>query len=197
MTKFLLLLGPSGTGKSTIVHELKRLDSRFVYISPLITRPLREGEEDKVSVSDSTMDEMSKTGEFLAINNLYGIRYATPKITITNALQEGRFPILDWPISKLSIMTDAFPNNLLSIYIEPPSLAELKKRLNKDGRDLDGFRFNEAVTELKRLWAGEFDGKYNLRVVNQPGEINRVSQEIYQKYIESIGEGNRRSKESE
>lgn len=197
MTKFLLLLGPSGTGKSTIIHELKRLDNRFVYISPFITRPLRKGEEDKTSVSDSIMDEMTKRGEFLVVNNLYGIRYATPKMTITNAFQEGRFPVLDWPISKLGIMTDAFPNKLFSVYVEPPSLDELRERLNRDGRDLDGHRFSEAVTELKSLWAGEFNGKYDLKIVNQFGEIDGVSRKIYNSYTESIGEGNRRSKESE
>lgn len=77
MTKFLLLLGPSGTGKSTIIRELRQMDERFIYISPYITRPLRENETDKVHISDQEMDLRKENGEFLTINNLYGIRYAT------------------------------------------------------------------------------------------------------------------------
>ena len=197
MTKFLLLLGPSGTGKSTIIHELKRLDNRFVYVSPYITRQLREGEQDKISISNATMDEMDRKGEFLVINNLYGIRYATPKTPIVEAIQQNRFPVLDWPISKLNVMTNAFSRNLLSVYVEPPSLGELQERLSRDGRDLDGHRFNEATSELSKLWEGEFEGQYDLRVVNKSGEVDRISQKIYSKYVESIGEGNRRNRESE
>ncbi|MBI2459148.1 MAG: hypothetical protein HYV53_01175 [Parcubacteria group bacterium] len=58
MSKFLLLLGPSGVGKSAIIDELSKFDNRFVYISPYMTRPLRLGEKNKVAVSDEQMDEM-------------------------------------------------------------------------------------------------------------------------------------------
>ncbi|HBD04983.1 TPA: hypothetical protein DCZ32_00830, partial [Candidatus Uhrbacteria bacterium] len=58
MSKLLLLLGPSGVGKSAIIDELSKLDSRFVYISPYMTRPLRQGERNKIAVSDEQMDEM-------------------------------------------------------------------------------------------------------------------------------------------
>jgi len=195
MTKFLLLLGPSGVGKSSIINELRQLDSKFSYVSPYITRPLRPGEKDKISVSDLVMDKMNKQGEFLAINDLYGIRYATPRLPITQALEEGGFPVLDWPISKLDIIKEAFPGRLLTAYIEPPSLLELKDRLGRDNRDIDNHRFEEAVVELNKLWSGTFEGQYDLRFVSRSGEIKTISQEIYTGYIESLNEGNRRGKE--
>ena len=48
-TKFMAVMGPSGAGKSTIMHELMRQDERFVLIPTHVTRPLREGEKDRVS----------------------------------------------------------------------------------------------------------------------------------------------------
>ena len=67
MSKFLLLLGPSGVGKSAIIDELSKLDSRFVYISPYMTRPLRVGERNKVAISDKQMDKMWARGELLSV----------------------------------------------------------------------------------------------------------------------------------
>lgn len=88
-TKFLLLLGPSGVGKSTIIRDMQAMDSRFVYISPYITRSLRKGEQDKIQISNQEMDERAARGEFLVINSFYGIRYATPNDSIERALNTG------------------------------------------------------------------------------------------------------------
>lgn len=195
MTKFLLLLGPSGVGKTSIINELKRLDDRFDYISPYITRPLRNEEKDKVSVTNEIMDEMNNRGMFLAINEKYGIRYATPRIPIVQALENSRFPVLDWPISKLGLMREAFPGKLLAVYIEPPSLNDLRERLGRDGRDIDGTRYNEAVVELARLWNGDFDGQYDLRITSKSDEIHSIGERIYCRYLESFCEGNPRGKE--
>lgn len=195
MSKFLLLLGPSGVGKSTIIHELRDLDSRFIYISPYITRPLRESEKDKISITDDVMDTMDKKGEFLIINKLYGIRYATPKAPVTKALEEQKFPVLDWPVNEMGIMTQAFPRSLLTVYIAPPTIEELKRRLDKDGRDTNGSRFRDAKEELESYQAGKFDDLCDLKVVNQTGQTTEISQKIYSTYLKSIGEGNKPSKE--
>ncbi len=196
MSKFLLLLGPSGVGKSAIIQELRKSDKRFVYISPYITRPLRVEETDKVSVDNETLDEMANRGEFLVINEIYGVRYATPKKPIVNALEAGKFPVLDWPIHKIDIMTKAFPGRLYKVYVSPPSLRELKTRIDKDGRDIDGSRFGKAAEELEQFWNGKYDSICDLKIVSQTGLIPELTRQIYSKYLESIGkEGNHKSKE--
>ncbi len=195
MTKFLLLLGPSGVGKSSIINELRSLDTRFDYISPYITRPLRTDEKDKISVSSEVMDEMDRNKMFLTINEVYGIRYATPKLPIIKALNENRFPILDWPINKISIMRSSFPGRLMSVYVEPPSLDDLRERLGRDRRDINGIRYGEAVAELTKLWSGEFDGQFDFRLVSRSGEVRSISRQIYVRYVESMCEGNSHGKE--
>ena len=190
MSKFLLLLGPSGVGKSTLIKELMNVDSRFVYISPYITRPLREDEKDKIFVTNETMNDMANKGEFLVINEIYGIKYATPRKPIEEAFRSGKFPVLDWPIHKIGIMTDAFGEQLYQVYISPPSLEELKVRIDKDNRDQNGARFKEAENELKKFWAGKFDDVLDIKVVNKVGQFPQIAKAIYLEYMRFSGEGN-------
>ena len=186
MSKFLLLLGPSGVGKSMIIKELIKLDERFIYISPYITRPLRDGEKDKISVSDLEIDDMQSRGELLVINPLYGVRYATPRTPIVKALSEGFFPVLDWPINRIQVMIEVFPKKLYPVYIAPPSIEVLAQRLAKDNRDLDGNRLESARKELEAFWLGKYKDFYNLSVVSENDDISNIASLIYVNYLKSF-----------
>jgi guanylate kinase len=183
VSKFLLLLGPSGVGKSAIIEELSLIDQRFIYVTPYMTRPLREGERNKISIDDAKMNEMAAHGEFLAINELYGIRYATPKLLITRALADNKFPVLDWPISKIGIMTKAFPCRLHIVYVSPPSVEVLQKRLEKDGRDKDGSRLRSACEELEEYWSSQYAGICDFEVVSEENQIKKIANAIYANYV--------------
>ena len=186
MSKFLLLLGPSGVGKSSIIEELIRLDSRFVYISPFMTRPLREGEKNKISISGKEMDEMSERGEFLIINELYGVRYATPRLPIEQALAIGNFPILDWPINRVCVMTEAFPNQLYIVYVSPPSIEALQQRLARDDRDAEGHRLRSARKELEMLKSSRHSEIYDFEIVSEENQVSKVAQTIYASYLQQF-----------
>ena len=186
MSKFLLLLGPSGVGKSALIHELIRLDARFVYISPYTTRPLRAGETNKIHISAAQMDEMDGRGEFLVVNELYGIRYATPRAPILQAFAAGNFPVLDWPVDRLRVMTEAFPRQLCVVYVAPPSMVVLEDRLGRDGRDESGSRMALARDELEAYWRGDYDPLIDHRVVSEEGHLPALSQRIYSLYTEDV-----------
>lgn len=186
MSKFLLLLGPSGVGKSSIIEELTRLDSRFIYISPFMTRSLREGEKNKISISGEEMDEMSERGEFLVINELYEVRYATPRKPIEQALRKGDFPVLDWPISKVSVMTEAFPNQLYIVYVSPPSIEALRQRLARDSRDTDGHRLRSARQELEAIESSGHLGIYDFEIISEENQVLKVAQTIYANYLQQF-----------
>lgn len=186
MSKFLLLLGPSGVGKNSIIEELIRLDNRFVYISPFMTRPLREGEINKISISGEKMDELLSRGEILAVNELYGIRYATPRLPIKQALTEDNFPVLDWPISRMDIMTQAFPNQLCVVYVSPPSIEALQVRLAKDGRDTDGHRLQSAREELEIYKSSRYAGVCNFEIVAEENQVPKIARAIYGYYLQFL-----------
>lgn len=77
---FVLLLGPSATGKSTIIGEMNAQSQEcvFEYVKRIMTRPNRPGETDKVQVTDQEFNELEQASEFVAVNGLYGVRYGTP-----------------------------------------------------------------------------------------------------------------------
>lgn len=181
--KFFLLLGPSGCGKSTIIHHLKEIDSRFQYVSPYTTRALREGETDKIHVSIEDIEQLEAEDKLLTVNNIYGIYYATPKNVIDDALSQGQFPILDWPVDKMDIMVNNYPNDLHVIYIEPESLEELALRLKKDGRDQDGQRFAKGQLELENYASGLYDRFIDLKVLNKSGEAEEQALKIYEHFV--------------
>lgn len=184
-TKFLLLLGPSGVGKSTIIWALREMDDRYVYISPYTNRPLREGETDKVNVSDADMDRMMAAGELLVVNEKFNWRYATPRGTILDAFAVHNYPLLDWPVDRISIMREAFGDRLYVVYVAPPSIEELEARLGNDSRDSDGTRLRAAEAELKSYYAGEFSPFCDLEVVSD-GDIKELARKIHAAYLGSL-----------
>lgn len=185
-TKFLLLLGVSGVGKSTIINKLRKIDSRFKYISPYITRTLRNGEVDKICVTDNVMDEMDRNGEFLIVNKKYGIRYATPLKPIVEALSGACFPVLDWPINRLNIMTRSFNGRISVVYLTPPSMEELERRLSKDSRDENGSRIREAHEELEEFYQGKYADLYDLCITAQSDKEDMIAKSIYEFYLKSL-----------
>lgn len=185
-TKFLLLLGPSGVGKTSIIQRLRQLDGRFVYISPYITRKLRKGETDKVSVSDEKLDELVRDGKILVVNELYGIRYATPREPIEQAFEAEKFPLLDWPIERLDVMERHFLGRIFRAYVEVDP-ATLRFRLEQDERDPTQSRLQAGLAELERLRLGEYDRLIDFLIANPNREVDATTQTLYEQYLQVIG----------
>ena len=185
--KFLLLFGPSGVGKSAIIRELRQLDSRFAYISPFMTRALRSGETDKVSVSNTVLDELNNQEKILALNELYGVRYATPREPIEKAFVENCFPLLDWPVQKVQIMLTAFPGKTFKVYVEPPDVVAIERHL-EDGRDPGRSRYTAALNELEAYYQGGYDNVVDWSIVNSEFEVRKTAEKIYEMYLTVIGE---------
>ena len=184
MHKLLLILGVSGVGKSSLIKELLALDSRFVYIVPFTTRQPRGKEETKISISDKAMDELWNRGELSSVNEIHGIRCATPRLSIIQVLEQNSIPVLDWPIGYIEVMRQVFPSQLYVVYVLPPSIEVLQQRLIKGERD-DGHRLQNARKELDLYKSSEYIGICDLEIVSEENKILEIAQTIYAGYLSS------------
>lgn len=147
---FTLLLGPSAVGKSSIISTLQELsDNKFSYITPYMTRVLRTDETDKISVSHEQFEELKASGTFLAVNDLYDCRYGTPGALVEKAFDEGKMPILDFPLQEMRSLTQS-AYDLLGLYIFPTSISSWKERMIQTGRN-NPSRMSAGVEELTQL----------------------------------------------
>lgn len=180
MTPLILaILGPSGVGKSTTRARLHRLDQRFKVIRAWTTRTARESDIDRLYVSDDEFDRVYTPDAFLPVNAIYGARYATPKAPIRAALERGEFPLIDWPVELLGSLHEGFSGQTMSVYLRPPSIDELKRRLARDGRDPDGERLRRALQELAAFEAPNFAEKVDLALTTHRGGEARIAHDIY------------------
>ncbi len=191
ITKFLILGGVSGVGKTTVMQELKKLDKRFTYISPDITRPLRKDEHDKNYLPLDKMQKNCRQDAYLTVNEINGIYYATPKAPIIEAMKEGKFPMLDFPIDKTEIITNfCRKENVFTAYLIPPSVNVLKSRLQADNRDRDGKRFAKAQKEIMLYEQGAYEDKINMKIISETGKAKQIAKNIYDAFINSFKKQN-------
>lgn len=136
------LSGPSGVGKGTIYHELlKRMDNLSVSVS-VTTRAPRNGEVDGSHyyfVSKEKFSEMIAAGEFLEYAETVGNMYGTPKAAVESSLSSGVDVILEIDVKGVHQIEKSMPD-CLSIFVLPPSLDELERRL----------RFRNSEDEIQR-----------------------------------------------
>ena len=131
----IVLSGPSGVGKGTIVKKLLNRGNFALSIS-CTTREMREGERDGVSyffISKEKFQEMIEEGGFLEYSNHFGNLYGTPKSFVDKQL-ETHDVILEIEVDGALNVKKIYPEALL-IMIAPPSVEELKARLKKRGSD--------------------------------------------------------------
>jgi len=83
-------------------------------------------------------------------------------------------------------MMEAFPERLCVVYVAPPSIAVLKERLGRDGRDVNGSRLALAQTELEAYWRGDYDFAIDYKVVSEEGCLLALSRYVYSLYAKTF-----------
>ncbi|RKY58905.1 MAG: guanylate kinase [Candidatus Latescibacterota bacterium] len=159
---------PSGAGKSTIVREVLRrkpVPGMELSISAT-TRPRRPGEEegrDYYFLSEEEFESRRERGEFVEWAEVHGHLYGTLRRTVEEALEEGKVLLLEIDVQGARQIRRAFPESV-SVFVAPPSLEVLEKRLRERGRDPEEDierRLEAAPKELSEA------GYYDYIVVNE------------------------------
>lgn len=157
--KLIVLSGPGGVGKSTIVVELKKLDHFYFSVSATTRKP-RPGEIDGVAyhfVSDLQFQEMIENKTFLEWADFAGARYGTPKAPVDKALAEGKNVLLEIEISGARQVKEAMPEAIM-VFLQPPSMQELEARITNRGTDsAERIAARLALARAEMAAAGEFD----------------------------------------
>ena len=157
----IVLSSPSGAGKSTISRMLLKADPEVTMSISATTRPMRPGEVDGVHyhyVDDAGFKELIDEGEFAEWAYVFDHRYGTPKAPIKAALKDGRDILFDIDWQGTQQLHSAMGEDLVRIFILPPSLDELERRLRNRGTDSEEVianRMQRAASEISH-WA-EYD----------------------------------------
>ena len=142
----IVLSSPSGAGKSTIARMLLDADKDVTISVSATTRPKRNGETDDVDYHFVDDD-----GEFVEWAPVFGYRYGTPKAPVKQALRQGRDILFDIDWQGTQQLQAAMGEDLVSIFILPPSMQELERRLRARGTDSDEViadRMSRAAAEI-------------------------------------------------
>lgn len=166
MSKGLLIVvsAPSGCGKGTILSEILK-DDKFYYSVSATTRNPREGEVNGVNyhfITKADFEERIKNNAMLEYAEYCGNYYGTPKKEIEEMREKGKNVLLEIEVQGAMKVRDICPDAIF-IFILPPSVAELERRLRKRGTETDDV-IAERVSQAKGELA--FAEKYDYVVVN-------------------------------
>ncbi len=188
--KLIIFSAPSGSGKSTIVNYLmqEHPELRLAFSISCTSRPPRGVERNGVEYFFLSPDEFRQKiaqGEFLEYEEVYPDRfYGTLKAQVERQSQDGQNVVFDVDVVGGCNIKNHYGARALSVFIQPPSIDELRRRLEARGTDAPDViqqRLDRAAYELT------FAPKYDTVIVND--DLRRAQQEAYEKVRAFLCEG--------
>lgn len=149
-----VLSSPSGAGKSTLAKKLLESDENMSLSVSATTRAPRPSEVDGREykfLDKATFEEMADRGEFLEHAMVFGNHYGTPRAPVEAMLIQGRDVLFDVDWQGARALRAAEPQDVVGIFILPPSMAELERRLrarNEDSEDVISKRMARSLDEI-------------------------------------------------
>ena len=163
----LVLSSPSGAGKTTIAQHLLKADKNVRISVSVTTRPQRENElpgKDYHFVNTKTFQQMQKNGELLEYATVFGHFYGTPREKVEELLAGGNDIVFDIDWQGAQQITEKARDDVVKIFILPPSTKELERRLKnraQDSEDVVATRMKNSASEITH-WA-----EYDYVLINQ------------------------------
>jgi len=157
----MVLSSPSGAGKTTLTRLLLESDPSLSLSISATTRAKRPNEIDGVHyhfIDSAQFDQMVGEGAFLEYATVFGNRYGTPRAPVEKTLAAGHDIVSDLDWQGTQQLSQSIDKDLVKVFILPPSVAELERRLtarNEDSAEVVAARMDKAIDEMSH-WA-EYD----------------------------------------
>jgi guanylate kinase len=163
----LVLSSPSGAGKTTLSRKLLKAHREIVMSVSVTTRPPRAGEVDGRDyhfIDVTRFEAMERGGDLLEWAHVFGHSYGSPRRPVDEAIAQGRDVLFDIDWQGTQKLREVAPSDLVSVFVLPPSMKELERRLHTRAQDSDAIiagRMAKAVDEMSH-WA-----EYDYVVINR------------------------------
>ena len=166
MKNIIVISAPSGAGKTTLCNELQRRKPHIKFSVSCTTRPKRKHEVDGVNyhfLSDQEFTEKVQNNEFVEYENVHGYYYGTLRNTLEDALAKQEMVLFDVDVNGAMAIKRNYSDNTCTIFILPPSLDDLKKRLIQRGSETEeriDKRLERTAQEM------EYKDKFDACIIN-------------------------------
>ena len=177
MKNLIIISAPSGSGKTTLCRALQKKDQSFRFSVSCTTREIRKGEVDGVDylfLTNEGFENEINTNNLAEWEQIHGdYYYGTLKSTLDNAFKRRELLLLELDVKGAKSIKAIYPEQTISIFVEPPSLNDLRTRLINRGTDSE-----ERITKRLDRLSVELDYKSNFEhnVVND--NLDRAVDEI-------------------
>ena len=165
--KLIILSAPSGTGKTTICKELLKRNKDWIFSISVTTREERPREianKDYIFISNDKFDHLIKFGDLLEYEWVHGNRYGTLYAPLEEAIEKGDLILLDIDVKGAMNIIEEFPDDMISIFIDPPGFDNEEKMENLRERIVQRGNSNETLIkqrlrryELELTYKEKFD----------------------------------------
>lgn len=160
--KLLLFCGPSGSGKTTIVHHLLANDARLKFSVSATTRPIRANEKDGVDYHFLSVEDFKAkiaNNEFVEWEEVYTDRfYGTLRAEVEKIWSENKVAVFDVDVEGGLKIKSIFGDLLLSVFVMPPSVDELRRRLHtRNSETASSYQARISKAEHELTYAFRFD----------------------------------------
>lgn len=182
---FIIITAPSGAGKTTIYKRILQDLPNIKYSVSFTTRKQRQGEINGVDyyfVDRKTFMEKVRRNEFVEWAEVHGEYYGTEKTQLDRVLENGDVCILDVDVKGALNLMKTY-NDIVSIFIEPPSIKDLENRLKRRGTETNDSIKTRIENAKKELEAKKF---FDYIVIND--KLERAVEEIKKIIIKTIEE---------
>ncbi len=156
-----IIEAPSGTGKTSVIKELLKADANLKFSVSVTTRAPRAGEQNGVDyffISDEQYNEHMKNDDFYeCVDSQYGSRYGTLRSEVDSFISVGQDVIFDMDWVGLRQMKEKAKDDVVSIYLLPPSIKELRRRLVDRNDDINIINQRMGVIREKMSHWDEYD----------------------------------------